>query len=332
MYTRRTYIADYRIGYRRHNRLRIFKFLFWGLILVMVGFFIIKMSDIFVKPMSISKNVISPLAKDFKINTVEGVSSTLNNVKLSQIVEAYTQSEKGTYAVGVLNLKTGEEYFKNKHGKFESASLYKLWVMGLTYQKIENGDLTLDKTLSQDIAILNSRFNISEEDAERTEGTITETVNEALTKMITVSDNYSALLLSSYLGISKLNTYVHQINLSDSETGGADTLPKTSVYDSVYFLYKLYNGELGNEESTKEMLNLLKKQTLNGKLPKYLPESLVIAHKTGELGTVSHDVGIVYSEKGPYIIAVLTDTPNPANANNVIAEISKAVFDYFETK
>ena len=46
------------------------------------------------------------------------------------------------------------------------------------------------------------------------------------------------------------------------------------------------------------MLELLKAQTLNDKLPKYLPDQVIMAHKAGELDDVSHDAGIVYSPAG----------------------------------
>ncbi|MEM4270897.1 MAG: serine hydrolase, partial [Candidatus Pacearchaeota archaeon] len=81
-----------------------------------------------------------------------------------------------------------------------------------------------------------------------------------------------------------------------------------------------------------EMLALLKKQNLNSKLPKYLPENTVVAHKTGELGEYSHDAGIVYKDSGDYIIVVLSKTQKPLDANEKIAQISKAVYDYFKSK
>ena len=77
------------------------------------------------------------------------------------------------------------------------------------------------------------------------------------------------------------------------------------------------------------MIALLKQQTLNDKLPKYLPENVEIAHKTGEIDRFSHDAGIVFFEKGDYIIVVLSETDNSPAANERIADISKKVFEYF---
>jgi beta-lactamase class A len=90
------------------------------------------------------------------------------------------------------------------------------------------------------------------------------------------------------------------------------------------------NGELANAEYTAKMIDLLKAQRLNNKLPRFLPEGTVIAHKTGELGLFSHDGGIVYLPDGnEYIIVVLSETLYPSAAEERIAELSKEVYSYF---
>ena len=64
-------------------------------------------------------------------------------------------------------------------------------------------------------------------------------------------------------------------------------------------------------------------------MPKYLPSDTLIAHKTGELDSFSHDSGIVYTPNGNYIIVVMSDSTNPKGAEDRIANISKSVYDYF---
>ena len=95
-------------------------------------------------------------------------------------------------------------------------------------------------------------------------------------------------------------------------------------------LYRL--EKLADEQYTGLMVDLLKGQKLNEKLPKYLPKGTAVAHKTGEIGWFSHDVGIVYSPSGDYIIVVLSESESPAGANDRIAQVSKAVYEYFLKK
>ena len=115
----------------------------------------------------------------------------------------------------------------------------------------------------------------------------------------------------------------------DSSVGGSGDSPKSTADDIALFFEKLYKGELANTQYTKEMLDLLKAQTLNDKLPKYLPKGTVVAHKTGEIDYLSHDGGIVYAPTGDYIIVVLSESSYPPGAEERIAQISKRVFDYF---
>lgn len=305
---------------------------FWVASLVILAIIILNLFNIFLPSQSKSVNIISPLAGNYKLETLGSIIGKGENASLSKIVENNLKDKKGTYAVGILNLTTGDEFFKNKHHEFDSASLYKLWVMGLTYEKIENGTLKKDTVLSDSVENLNSKFNIASESAERIEGEVKMSVKNAINLMISKSDNYSALLLSSYIGISKIQIYLNEHGLSDSNLGTTETLPTTSAYDILHFFYKLYYGELADKEFSEEMVTVLRQQVLNDKLPKYLPDNIEIAHKTGELGGFSHDAGIVYSPNGPYIIVVLSDTNNKKTADEVIAQISKDVYNYFTSE
>ena len=329
MLTQAEYYSNYHIGYKRQGRGNFVKIFFWIAALTILGLIILKLLNLFVPTQSKSVNIISPLSQDFKLETLGSAVERAENSSLSKIVEKNLENQGGSYAVGILNLTTGDEYFKNKHQIFDTASLYKLWVMGLIYQKIENGTLQKNTVLSDSVENLNKKFNIASESAERKEGEVKMSVENAIDLMITKSDNYSALLLSSYLGISKIQLYLNEHGFSESKLGSSETLPSTSVYDILQFFYKLYYGELADKEFSEEMTTILRRQVLNGKIPKYLPDNTEIAHKTGELGMYSHDAGIVYSKNGPYIIVVLSDANNKKTADETIAQISKEVYNYF---
>ncbi|KKQ37961.1 MAG: Beta-lactamase, partial [Candidatus Levybacteria bacterium GW2011_GWC2_37_7] len=186
-----------------------------------------------------------------------------------------------------------------------------------------------DEVLSEDVRVLNQDFNIDPESSELTGGTITLTVKDALKQMITISHNYSALLLTKRIKLSNVAKFLETNGFKDSSVGGSGDSPKSTADDIALFFEKLYKGELANTQYTKEMLDLLKAQTLNDKLPKYLPKGTVVAHKTGEIDYLSHDGGIVYTPKGDYIIVVLSESEFPSGAEDRIAQISKSVFNYF---
>jgi beta-lactamase class A len=233
------------------------------------------------------------------------------------------------FGIVVKNLKTGERYYFNEHKLFETASLYKLWVMATTYGKIEDGSLNEGTVLAEDVSVLNDTFDISSESAELTEGSVSWPVINALQQMITISDNYSALLLTKKIGVSSIRAFLSDNGFNESKLGTGSSGPTSTPFDISLFFEKLYRLELAPPSYTEEMVGLLKEQKKNEKLPKYLPEDIVSAHKTGELGAYSHDAGIVYTSNGDYIFIAMSKSSSQVKANEQIAEVSKVVYNYF---
>lgn len=278
-----------------------------------------------------SSEVISPLASlvPQNIRLVLG-SYTKKRDTLETVVITALKDTKGAYAVVIKNLKTQEYYSLRENNVFEAASLYKLWIMATAYNQIEKGILREDEVLTDTVDSLNQAFNIASESAEMTEGEISLPVNQAIKQMITISHNYSALLLTKKIRLARVAAFLQNHNLQHSKVGLNGESPSTTAADIALFLEKLYKGVLANQEFSNKMISLLKEQELNYKLPKYLDQKIEIAHKTGELGYVNHDAGIVYSPKGNYIIVVLSESEFPDAASEKIAKVSRAVYDYFQ--
>ncbi|MBI1982308.1 MAG: serine hydrolase [Candidatus Levybacteria bacterium] len=290
--------------------------------------------------------VFTQFDKDKSVNKIRLINPLGQNNKgnsLSDAVEGSLRETKGTYGIAVKHLKTGESYYFNKRKIFEAGSLYKLWVMAVVFNKIQAGEWSEDQILSEDVKVLNEKFYIEPDLAEQTEGTVTLSVHDALEQMITVSQNYAALLLTEKVKLSSVKAFLETNGFNESKVGIDGSQPTVSPSDMELFFEKLYKQsllfsseerkvELANKENTDKMLSLLKRQRLNTKLPKYLPKGTIIAHKTGEIGWFTHDAGIVYLPGGDYIIAVLSESSSPIGAQDRIAEVSKAVYEYFKNK
>lgn len=312
---------------RKRRKKRILRILLI-IVVVVVLYFIFglfrnsdtKVLSEYITPLSLTKHSVRPSA-----NLVVYKS-------LKEVIGKALEGSKGTYGIAIKNLITHEEYFSNEHKIFDAGSLYKLWIMAVIYNKIQSGELREDQLLSQDIAVLNEKFNIDPELAEQTEGKITQSVGEALNQMITISHNYSALLLTEKIKLSTVATFLKTSGFNESKVGTEGDVPTTTPFDLALFFEKLYKGELTPQEYRTKMLTLLKNQQLNDKLPKYLPQEASVAHKTGEIGWFTHDAGIVSFPKGDYILVVFSESDSPPGAEERIAEISKAVYSYFENK
>jgi beta-lactamase class A len=256
------------------------------------------------------------------------VAVDLPSAILEQAVQNALIGAQGSYGIVVTNLKNQDYYFLNEHLSYYSASLYKLWIMAETYRQIKAGIIREDQILSSNYKTLNTQFNITPESAKFNDGKIALSVRDALYKMITISDNYAAFLLNLKVKSANVSAFLKMNGFNES-TIGKDDNPTTTAYDTARFFKKLYDGELVDEEYSNKMLELLRAQRLNDKIPKYLPDDVAIAHKTGELDGYTHDAGIVYLENNEYIIVVLSKSNNPSLAKSRISNISKSVYDYF---
>lgn len=232
---------------------------------------------------------------------------------LASTVKDSMKDFEGKYGIFVKNLKTGETYEMDGREFFEAGSLYKLWVMEAVFKKIKEGKLKEDDNLGADVKDLNLQMGIATSEAELKEGQLQFTISSALEQMITISHNYAALMLLNKVGSSGIPT-------------------KVTPKDVALFFERLYKGEIIDQDYSRKMVDILSRQEISDRVPKYLPEGTKIAHKTADFGFFEHDGGIVFSEGGDYIIVILTESSSPADADESIAQLSKAVYDYFSRK
>lgn len=255
-----------------------------------------------------------------------------NNSSLKEVIDKELEGTKASYSIVINNFKTGQTYYLDEHKRYETASLYKLWVMAKVYELIRDNTLKESDILAGNVETLNKKFQIASEAAELKEGKLSMTISDALYRMITFSDNYSALLLTQKIKLSTILPYLEENEFTETLISPKNPSPYTTASDVAKFFEMLYKGDLANAEYTNKMIALLKDQTLNKKLPRFLPQDTAIAHKTGELDSYSHDAGIVYSPKGDYLIVVMSKSTEPNLANNRIANISEAVYKFFNSQ
>jgi beta-lactamase class A len=95
----------------------------------------------------------------------------------------------------------------------------------------------------------------------------------------------------------------------------------------------LQEGRAFPADDAQRMLEILFKQEYNSGIPAGLPDEARagarVAHKTGNISTVSHDAGLVFLDRRkPYSLCVLTSweagTTGPPDA---IARVSRAVYE-----
>jgi beta-lactamase class A len=106
---------------------------------------------------------------------------------------------------------------------------------------------------------------------------------------------------------------------------------KTSPYDLVYLLGRVDRGELISDESRHWMLETLKKTKVRTLLVAGLGPGAQISHKTGDIGGMVGDAGIITIPDGKkYYVAVQVERPhNDLRANALIREAAKLMYGRF---
>ena len=167
-------------------------------------------------------------------------------------------------------------------------------------------------------------------------------IENLITLMITESDNTAANILIGYLGFDTLNSYFAKLGLRHTNLSrkmmdfkerkkGVENY--TTTADMAYLLEQLYRGAFLDAATSKRCLEILANQKVNDRIPKELPQGTVTAHKTGLEDGLCHDVGIVYTDKGAFLICVLTKHgyKYAKPAKKMIAQMSLRTYEYYKS-
>ncbi len=102
--------------------------------------------------------------------------------------------------------------------------------------------------------------------------------------------------------------------------------------DGLLCLLSAIRGDFLTNESKQQVIQILLEQRFNSMIPAGLPPHAVVAHKTGEISTACHDIGIVYlPERQPYIAAILTEfDPDQEGRRETVAAISEAIYGFLQ--
>lgn len=153
--------------------------------------------------------------------------------------------------------------------------------------------------------------------------------------MIAVSDNTATNKLLSDLTIELFNEEFQKLGLKETvlcrmlfddvaKERGLEN--KFSLNEMVKLLADLYHGKVISPEVSQRIIDTLKMQQINHKIPAYIPSNIEIAHKTGEDENITHDIAIVYASN-PYILCFASNETNVPETECLIRIISKQIFE-----
>jgi beta-lactamase class A len=194
--------------------------------------------------------------------------------------------------------------------EFPTASTIKIHVLTQLLLRAERGEVDLDEMLhlTPELSVPGSGV------LTYLEGEVELTLLNVAILMITVSDNTATNLCIDLAGMEETNALLREMGLTrtnlrrkmQDQGSVARNLENTATpAELVEMLELLYRGE-PSPGVAERCLSILRKKKGGSLFGRALPATVPLANKPGGMERVRCDAGIVYLERRPYAMAIMT--------------------------
>ena len=235
--------------------------------------------------------------------------------------------------VFVLDLDTGAYLDYDSTSIFSAASTIKLPVLIAFFQDVEAGKISFNEMLTMEPEMIAKGSG----DMQYQKAGKQYTALETATKMMAISDNTATNMLIARLGGAEaLNQrfrswglVVTTINKLLPDLEGNNT---TTPQELANLMVMVNEGRLVSVRSRDRILDIMRQTVTNTLLPPGLGKGATIAHKTGDIGSILADVGLIDMPIGKrYVASVMVQRPhNDVAARKLIQQISRLTYQYFD--
>ena len=273
----------------------------------------------------------TPPPKSYSTLIPAGQQLTWLKDRLSSIRKTYPSLSTGLLFV---DLETGDYVDFNSDKVYPTASVIKLPILIAFLQDVDAGKINLNEiwTMTNDVIVggsgefqdlpVNTKF----------------TAQNVIDKMITISDNTATnMVIKRMGGIKYVNQRFAQLGLSNTRL--RDWLPDldgtntTTLKELAQILAMLDRQSVLSRNSQANALDILRRVKNRKLLAAGLGQGATIAHKTGYIGTMLGDAGIIEMPNGKrYIGAVIVESDREDSAWDFVPEVSQTVYSYFNNQ
>ncbi|MDG2990181.1 class A beta-lactamase-related serine hydrolase [Candidatus Synechococcus calcipolaris G9] len=250
--------------------------------------------------------------------------------QVQQLITARPTLEAGLY---FFNLDSGAAVDVKGDQIFPAASTIKIPVLVAFFQAIDSGQIDLNEALVMRPDLIAPEAGTMQYQKPGTKFPALEVAD----LMITISDNTATNMLIDRLGgADVLNQKFIEWGLTDTaihnllpDMKGTNT---TSPKDLATLMLKISQGDLVTPRSRDRLLDIMRRTVTNTLLPQGIGEGATIAHKTGDIGIVVGDAGMVDMANGQrYVAAMMVKRPyNDPQGSELIRQVSRLTYQAFE--
>lgn len=248
------------------------------------------------------------------------VSSTLNE----ELERLAGERKPRAIAVAVHDVQSGLRFSLQGDRWFHAASTIKVAVLVAVFRAADEGRLRLDDSLhvrNRFISVADgSPFHLSRDSDAMPElykriGRVAK-ISELAEGMIVASSNLGTNLLLDYVTVEYARNVLRnaQVDGVELRRGVEDHaahekgINNQVTANGLLRLLSALRGDFLSAKSKEQAIRILLEQRFDSMIPAGLPAHAVVAHKTGEISTACHDMGIVYlPEREPYLAVILTE-------------------------
>lgn len=259
----------------------------------------------------------------------ENVNMPVLKSELQNLMKLYPTIKPAIY---VWDYETQNYIDINASEIYATASIIKIPVLIDVFKSIEAGQISL-----QDKIPLTEYYRSEGSGSLQFKARNSEyTIDELARRMITESDNSATNMLMAKVGsMTDVNQAIRDWGLKHTEVhtwlpdlGGTN---HTTAREMATMLYNIdENSNFLTESSRSRMLNYMGHVHNNRLIHAGLGPGTVFLHKTGDIGSMLGDAGIVIAPNGKkYIVVILANRPHNAIAGkDFIVHASEIIYNY----
>ena len=265
----------------------------------------------------------SEITTMYQTNEMLGLKS-----QLQELMKSYPMINPAIY---VWEYEKGQYVDINSDKQFSAASIIKLPVLVRMFKSIEANQMTI-----YDEMVLTDYYKSSGSGDLQYMPTGRKFTLDALAKtMIQDSDNSATNMIMSKLGgMDDVNIGLRDWGISKTYVRtwlpDLDGTNKTTAQDMAKILYNLDNPGFLNINSREYIIDYMSHVKNNKLIAAGLGEGATLIHKTGDIGKMLGDAGIVYGPGGrKYIVAIIVNRPyNSPLGKDFIVHASRMIYNY----
>lgn len=247
-------------------------------------------------------------------------------------------------AIAFRTLDGRRQWLLHADEPFHAASTMKVAVLIELYHQVRQGRAGLDEPLivRNEFSSLvdGSPFSLdpsddSEKDLYLAVGS-SRTLGQLSELMITVSSNLATNLLLEKLGVGNIRATLHAMHaegmnvlrgVEDNKAFQQGLNNSTTARALLRLMEAIARGRAVDPDASRQMIEILERQSFNDDIPAGLPPGTRVAHKTGEITRIQHDAAIVFASR-PFVLVILTrGLDNASESGALIAEITRQLYE-----